>query len=248
MSDIIKKIVKTRSVLQEVLSKEYDTSKLQLYSIKEIDELYSKQIERDNPFVALGNAVSCNFSVNLKKDNSIKLHVFYYNFPEYKSTKSTKFNKSAIQRILDIYESDIIGPFDNILIILNEKITESYETIISNLNDILKSYDFKPLDKLLKSKKIDFQTKHFRTVFLFDINSLQVNLLNHEFVPNHEIVRGLDKINMILKKCNCELDELPIIKYNDVIARLLLCVSGDICKITRKSLTSGYYEYYRLCR
>lgn len=246
MSEIVKKITKSRKILHELLSKEYDTSSLELYSQNELDKLYSIQVERTDPFVALGNAVSCNFSVNHKLLDSVKLHVFYYNFPEYNTTKSTKFNKSVIQRIIDLYDSDTIKPYDNIILIINEKITESYETIMNNLNESLKSYDFKPLNKMLK--KTDLESRHFRTGFLFDIDSLQVNLLEHELVPKHEVLRSSDKIEEILEKCNCQLDELPIIKQNDAIARLILCVSGDICKITRKNLTSGYYEYYRLCR
>ena len=246
MSEIIKKIAKSRKVLYELLSKEYDVSSLQLYSHNELDKLYSIQVERTDPFFALGNAISCNFSVKSKTLDSVKLHVFYYNFPEYNATKSTKFNKSVIQRIVDLYDSDTIKPYDNIILIINEKITESYETIMSNLNESLKSYDFKALNKMLK--KTNLETRHFRTGFLFDIDSLQVNLLEHELVPNHEVVRSSDKIEEILEKCNCQLDELPIIKQNDAVARLILCVPGDICKITRKNLTSGYYEYYRLCR
>tara|TARA_B100001093_G_C26684171_1_gene951826 strand:- start:387 stop:1127 length:741 start_codon:yes stop_codon:yes gene_type:complete len=246
MSEIVKKIAKSRQVLHELLSKEYDTSSLQLYSQNELDKLYSIQVERTDPFIALGNAISCNFSVNHKLLDSVKLHVFYYNFPEYNSTKSTKFNKSVIQKIIDLYDSDTIKPFDNIILIINEKITESYETIMNNLNESLKLYDFKLLNKMLK--KTNLESRHFRTGFLFDIDSLQVNLLEHDLVPKHEVVRSSEEIENILKKCNCQLNELPIIKQNDSIARLILCVSGDICKITRKNLTSGYYEYYRLCR
>ena len=73
-------------------------------------------------------------------------------------------------------------------------------------------------------------------------------MLNHDYVPKHVVVRCKNDIDKILKKCNCELDELPIIKHTDIIARLVLCVPGDICKIIRKSLTCGYYDYYRLCR
>ena len=115
MSEIVKKIAKSRKVLHELLSKEYDTSSLQLYSQNEINKIYSIPVERTDPFSALGNAVSCNFSVNHKLLDSVKLHVFYYNFPEYNSTKSTKFNKSVIQRIIDLYDSDTIKPYDNIM-------------------------------------------------------------------------------------------------------------------------------------
>lgn len=240
MSDIINKIAKSRKVLKELLENEYDTSTLDIYTIKQIDELYSKQIEKNDPYFSLGNAISCNFTLNHKKNNFSKIHIFYYNFPEYNSLKSTKFNKSVIQRIIDLYNTDIIGEYDNVIIIINEKITDSYETILNNLNESLQLHDFSSL-------KSNLDKRHFRISFLFNIDSLQCNLLNHELVPKHEVIRNSDDIKDILNKCNCELDELPIIKHTDAIARLILCVSGDICKITRKSTTNGYYEYYRLC-
>lgn len=247
MTQIINKIAKSRIVLKSLLSKQYDTSDIPIYSDNELENIYSIQVERTNPFIALGNAIGCNFSVKNKLIDSVKLHVFYYNFPEYNSNKSTKFNKSVIQRIIDLYESNTINSFDNIILIINEKITDSYEVIINNLNEQLKLYDFKPLYKILKSKKIDLESRHFRNVFLFNINSIQVNLLEHRLVPNHEVIRSSNEIDKILKKYNCKINELPIIKQNDAIARLILCVSGDICKITRKNMSSGYYEYYRLC-
>ena len=247
MSEIVKKIANSNKILKDLLSNEYDISNYPLYTQDEVDKLYSMKIERDNPFIMFGNAIGCNFSLKNKYLKNIKIHVFYYNFPEYKSSKSTKFNKSIINRVVELYESDTIGPYDNIILIINEKITESYETILESLNNILKSYDKEPLNKILKSNN-KYETRHFKNVFLYDINSLQVNLLEHELVPKHEVVRESDKIQKILKKFNCKLDELPIIKNNDTIARLILCVSGDICKITRKNLTSGFYEYYRLCR
>ena len=89
MTEIIRKIKRSRDVLYELLSNEYDTSELSLYSDSEIDKLYSIPIERNNPFIALGNAVSCNFSLKNKNIDSVKIHIFYYNFPEYKSNKST---------------------------------------------------------------------------------------------------------------------------------------------------------------
>ena len=247
MSEIVKKIANSNKILKELLSNEYDISKYPLYTEEDVDKLYSMKIERDNPFNALGSGIGCNFSLENKYLKSIKIHIFYYNFPVYKSNKSTKFNKSVINRIVDLYESETIGPYDNIILIINEKITDSYETVLENLNSILKSYDHEPLNKILKSKK-EYESRHFKNVYLFDINSLQVNLLEHELVPKHELVRSSEKIEEILEKCNCQLDELPIIKQNDAVARLILCVPGDICKITRKNLTSGYYEYYRLCR
>ena len=92
MFEIIDKITKSRNILHELLSERYDVSKLPLYSPSKIDEIYSIPIERNNPFAVLGNAVGCNFSLIDKNINSVKIHVFYYNFPEYKSEKSTKLN------------------------------------------------------------------------------------------------------------------------------------------------------------
>ena len=83
---------------------------------------------------------------------------------------------------------------------------------------------------------------------MFYIAQLQFNILDHELVPKHEIIRNKKDIDNILENCNCSIDQLPIISKNDPVAKLKMCVNGDICKITRKSKSAGEYPYYRVCR
>ena len=89
---------------------------------------------------------------------------------------------------------------------------------------------------------------HFRNIYIFDIKSFLFNILNHGFVPNHEVIRDKVEINKIYEDNNCDENKLPIILKNDPIAKLKLCVPGDIMKITRKSKTAGEYVYYRICK
>ena len=56
-------------------------------------------------------------------------------------------------------------------------------------------------------------------------------------------------INPLLKlKCNCRIDQLPIILRTDPIAKRLRLAPGDICEITRITESSGEILYYRVCK
>ena len=89
---------------------------------------------------------------------------------------------------------------------------------------------------------------HFRNIYIFDINSLLFNILNHKYIPKHEVITDKDIINKIFEDNNCDENKLPIILKNDPVAKLNLCVPGDIIKITRTSKTTGKYIYYRICK
>jgi len=240
--DIIKQIAKSRQILKEVLSEEYDTDTLPLYSIDEIDKLFSIESSK-NPFSILshggqGKGNACNFSVNHRIIKDHKLHVLYYNFQKDGKTKVTK---TIIDKIKTLYKDNIIQPTDNIILIINENIKETIQNLNNNLNLLLKE-DFDIKDN------IQLQKKHFRNVFMFNIKTLQFNILKHKFVPKHEVVRDNDSIQQILKNCNCTIDQLPIISKKDPVSKIKMCIPGDICKITRHSKTSGDYIYYRVCR
>ena len=242
--DIIKQIAKSRQILKEVLSEGYDTDTLPIYSIDETDKLFSIESSK-NPFSILshggqGQGNACNFSVNHRIIKDHQLHVLYYNFQKDGKTKVTK---TVIDKIKTLYNDDIIQPTDNIVLILNENIKETIQNINNTLNLHLKDDKFD-----IKNNDIQLEKKHFRNVFMFDIKTLQFNILKHKFVPKHEVVRDNDSIQQILKNCNCSIDQLPIISKEDPVSKIKMCIPGDICKITRHSKTSGDYIYYRVCR
>ncbi|MEK6887900.1 MAG: DNA-directed RNA polymerase subunit H [Candidatus Aenigmatarchaeota archaeon] len=73
-----------------------------------------------------------------------------------------------------------------------------------------------------------------------DIDIFQSNL-----VPKHEILGGEEK-SELLKKLNVSLKQLPRIKEDDPVVKMIQGKHGDVVKITRKSLVAGEYIYYRV--
>ena len=80
------------------------------------------------------------------------------------------------------------------------------------------------------------------------IFQLTNNLLKHRLVPEHIPIRKNNEIQDILKKCNCTLDQLPIILKKDPIAKFIQLVENDICEIKRKSIKTNNYSFYRVCK
>ena len=69
----------------------------------------------------------------------------------------------------------------------------------------------------MKQNDFPLEKKHFSNVHLFGIDSLTNNLLKHRLVPKHISIRSQKEIEIILKKCNCSLSQLPIIALNKFI-------------------------------
>jgi len=248
--DLIQKIVKSRITLKEILSKDYNTDDLPIYSVDEMDKLYKLQITDDSPLKILGiNGLACHFTVKHRILDKHEIHVYYYNFPKI-GENTTKINRTITNKINTLYDDKIIKETDSIFIILNESINETTVNLYESLKLLLhqEEFDMTEMKKQMDEKNIKLQYKHFRNLFMFDINTIQINILEHNLVPNHEIIRDEDEIQIILEKCNCELHEMPIISRNDPISKLLMCVVGDVCKIHRINKTGGNYEYYRVCK
>ena len=100
----------------------------------------------------------------------------------------------------------------------------------------------------MKKNNFPLEKKHFRNVHLFTINNLTNNILNHRLVPKHIPIRNKESIIEILEKCNCSLNQLPIILKNDSISKLIRLAPGDVCEIKRFSKQCGEYSFYRYCK
>jgi len=91
------------------------------------------------------------------------------------------------------------------------------------------------------------KTNKLRISF-FQIHQLVNNPLEHTLVPKHERVpasehEALLQTHKIKSKAN-----LPLIRFHeDMIARILGLMPGDIVKITRPSPSAGEYLQYRVC-
>ena len=252
--EVIDKISNSRIILKEILEDEWNTTNIPVLSKKDIEELFPLKSIKNNILNILGNGGRCSFSLDHKIVPEHRLHIFYYNFPEL-GKNTSKTTKSIINKINQIYDT-YINKTDNILIIINEPVGDNIHNMIDNINinNLKSSYntsysdDFSSIISKFKDNNIHLNNKHFRNVHILSINSLQVNLLKHDYVPTHKCIRDENKINEILKLCNCKSHQLPIISKNDIISRLYLSSIGDIIEITRISKKSGEYKYYRICK
>jgi DNA-directed RNA polymerase subunit H (RpoH/RPB5) len=246
---ITEKVNRSRYNLKEILSDEWNTETIADFSNSEIEKMYTVP---SASLLNMGVASACNFSLNHKFIPSHKLHIIYYQFPEI-GKSSSKVTKSICDKIKNLYKTGDVQFEDSIFIILNETVSETLETNFNKLNTELQNeYENIPIsDTILneiQESNFALQKKHFRNVRAFDINLFTNNILKHNLVPKHSVIRSKEEINKILKRCNCTAHQLPIILRNDNIAKILRVTPGDICSIERNSRKSGTYQFYRICK
>jgi len=252
---ITEKINKSRYTLKSILSNEWDTLPIQDYSLKELDSIYSN----NSGLEQYGYGFICNLKLPHKIIKNYSLHVVYYKFPDLSpdSTTSKVSKKSLVDNIKKLYDEEYFGSNDSVMIVINESVSETIQKAIDNLNIELQNdlelsglnsdiiNDFKSKDIKLGN---EYNLKHFKNIQILDINSLTNNLLEHNLVPKHEVIRNKTDINKILEDCNANISQLPIILKNDIIAKLIRLSPGDLCKITRNNNKCGINYFYRVCR
>tara|TARA_Y100000991_G_scaffold197422_1_gene167869 strand:+ start:449 stop:1072 length:624 start_codon:yes stop_codon:yes gene_type:complete len=105
----------------------------------------------------------------------------------------------------------------------------------------------KPNDSLLKVVD-DFYSEKQIYINLFYIKNLLFNILKHEYVPDHKIIKESEFKEI---KNNYNLNsryQLPIINRHDAVSNVLGIRPGVVVKITRPSKTAGQYVSYRCCK
>ena len=135
------------------------------------------------------------------------------------------------------------------------RINQIYEYIddLYNVEEILtKNDDFiiitkdKPNDTLKKLMNNIWNKDNIYFV-IYDYNNYLFNILNHEMVPQHEVIDEKEKDN-IKKKYNILYDkQFPEISRFDSVAEAIGLRPDQLCKITRNSPTAIKSVYYRLC-
>tara|TARA_B100000787_G_C16156915_1_gene279401 strand:- start:4 stop:765 length:762 start_codon:yes stop_codon:yes gene_type:complete len=248
------KINKSRYTLKEILSDEWDTSVISDYSDLEIEKMYSNT---DNPLIAqFGYGFNCNIILHHKEISNYRLLILYYNFKE-DNKKSQKMNDKIRDKIKNLYEENYLNKCDSIMIIVDEAISESIEKYISLLNIELhteiSTHGLTPeIEDELKSSNIELgkelSLRHFKNAYTVNIDSVTNNILKHSLVPEHKVIRDKKTIDEILGRCNCNINQLPIILKTDIVAKLLRLSPGDMCEIKRTSLKCGEYPFFRVCK
>ena len=252
---ITEKINKSRYTLKSILSNEWDTVSIQDYSLKELDSIYSN----NSGLEQYGYGFICNLKLSHKIIENYSLHVVYYKFPDLSpdSTTSKVSKKSLVDNIKKLYDEEYFSSNDSVMIVINESVSETIQKAIDNLNiELQNDLELSGLNSDImnefKSKDIklgnEYNLKHFKNIQILDIDSLTNNLLEHNLVPKHEVIRNKTDINKILEDCNANISQLPIILKNDIISKLIRLSPGDLCKITRNNNKCGINYFYRVCR
>lgn len=73
----------------------------------------------------------------------------------------------------------------------------------------------------------------------------ELDIFQSNLVPKHQILSGDEKAEL-LKNLNVAAKQLPRIKEEDPVVKLLQGKKGDVIKIIRKSPVAGEYNYYRV--
>jgi DNA-directed RNA polymerase subunit H (RpoH/RPB5) len=84
-------------------------------------------------------------------------------------------------------------------------------------------------------------------IIIFTLEQLQFNILDHQYVPMHEILSAEETKKIVLQYNVTNYDQLPNISRYDPVAQAIGIRPGQICKITRSSKTSIISYYYRVC-
>jgi DNA-directed RNA polymerase subunit H len=72
----------------------------------------------------------------------------------------------------------------------------------------------------------------------------EINILEHELVPRHEVVPPQEALELLRKLC-IEPWQLPWISADDPVVKAIGAKPGDIIRIIRKSPTAGEFIAYR---
>ena len=137
-------------------------------------------------------------------------------------------NKTLRANMIDAIISDlfdeVLGKNDNLILI-----------VLDEPNDSMCTY----LNHVWKNKEI--------FIVIHNIKRLQYNILEHELVPQMTIMSS-DDVERLKKDMNLtSIKQLPEIGRFDPQSLAMSLRPGNVCKLTRKSVTSLENDYYRIC-
>lgn len=135
---------------------------------------------------------------------------------------------------------------------IQEYIDDLYnlEKILTNKDDliiIIKDEPNETLNRIIK----DIWEHEKIFIRIINIKRLQFNLLKHELVPTHSIMRNQEEINKFIKEYNIDINninkQIPDISRFSPVALMIGIRPGEICKIERDSKTAIKSLFYRIC-
>jgi DNA-directed RNA polymerase subunit H (RpoH/RPB5) len=214
------------------MSSEYDTQIFTLaYKARTnlIDMLQQQQYNVDDYIGFKTNELNAmmkhsQMDMLLENGKGNKIYVKYYEIGE---KKPKILNKQVIDNMIeDLFTiEEILGNSDTLFIIAN-----------SDANDTIKNH----IRHIWESQKI--------YIVIRDLKSLQFNILQHTYVPNHMILNEEEELEF-RRKYNVQNDKcIPEISRFDPVAQIICIKPGQVCKIIRPSKNSVEAPYYRICK
>lgn len=154
----------------------------------------------------------------LENDDEKKIYIRY--------NLGNKINESVILNFVEdlFYLSETLKKTDTLFIITKEE-----------LNDPIKNI----LKRIWEKEKIN--------IVIESITRLQYNILKHNLVPNHRIIKENELKNIMIKYNILSLEHLPEINRFDPVAKLIGIKPTEVCEIKRPSKNAIESNYYRVC-
>ena len=128
-----------------------------------------------------------------------------------------------------------------------EQMFESHLDPITTEAVVMLVDDSHPMADIFTSASLNQWNKNKFRLSFFLVDHLVNNPAEHVLVPKHERV-PIGEHPELLKQMYAKKTQFPLIVFHqDIQARILGLVPGDIVKITRPSPSAGYYVEYRVC-
>jgi len=151
---------------------------------------------------------------------------------QFEEMRREKEKKEALK------ETNFPDLIQDIFIDPDKKILENKDTLLI----ITTNYSEDSMHQIIKSH----WEKYNYFIVLFTLAHLQINILNHSYVPKHIKLTNEEKIEF-LQKYNVNESQIPEISRFDPVARAICLRPNDVCKIIRYDKISYNNDYYRIC-
>lgn len=130
----------------------------------------------------------------------------------------------------------------------NEKSNKEFE----DLYDVVtKAHNMMERDHIIIVVFSELTEKHrsleseFSNLTLFSYKNLMFNLVDHQFVPQHESLTAAEKIKLLSDFMIKDYNKLPLISKYDPVCRYYNFKIGDVLRITRPSDANMTHVTYR---
>ena len=221
-SSLISMVYKSRTVLLNLMKRQdYITSEYEGFSVNEINTM---KTNNQLDMILEKNNLQTNdkqITGEMYDDDNTSRNKIYI---KYYLSKSLRPNN--LQEMIDDLFSveEVLTKEDTLLVVVKEQVNE---TLINYLKHIWES------EKIF--------------IILQPLQRLQFNILEHVYVPLHNVLSESEKINIKNKYNIMNDNEFPEISRFDPVAQAIGIRPGQVCKITRASKTAIEAPYYRIC-